>query len=303
MSGISSKAAGGIQNKIGITGKELQNQEFSDGSGLEQYDFGARFYDQQIGKWHVQDPLGEKYPNTSPYNYCVNNPIRYVDLDGMDWVENKKTGDVEWRKDATKDNVPKGWSYIGTEYKGITIREFKTTNYETADGGSYAALEIKIGYKDPNTGEESSYNWVQTAERDNSGKPFVDYDSKTQEGRDNYPYYQDKAENAKYANKDGYNTSYYDRPTEYDKNGSFKAELSLIGKPVGVEYNGTVYNPKSLEKGGMDAVIKRTFGTKIYSPIVTMKYGFSVNNGKMTTTPIKIASPSTFQLQTIKQIR
>jgi RHS repeat-associated protein len=84
MAAISDKALKSqyAENKYRYNGKELQNQEFNDGSGLEEYDYGARMQDPQVGRWGVVDAFSEKGFEYSPYNFDLDNPILMVDRSG-----------------------------------------------------------------------------------------------------------------------------------------------------------------------------------------------------------------------------
>lgn len=71
----------GAPQRYRYNGKE--DQSFA---GTPYLDYGARQYDPAIGRWMVPDPLAEKNISSSPYAFCLGNPINYIDPKGCDTV-------------------------------------------------------------------------------------------------------------------------------------------------------------------------------------------------------------------------
>ncbi|MEM8569187.1 MAG: RHS repeat-associated core domain-containing protein [Bacteroidota bacterium] len=68
------------ENRFKYNGKE----EITD-LGINWYDYGARMYMADIGRWGVIDPLVDNFYSVSGYNYTVNNPTNFIDPDGRDF--------------------------------------------------------------------------------------------------------------------------------------------------------------------------------------------------------------------------
>ncbi len=94
--------------------------------------FGARYYSPELSVWLGVDPLSDKYPSLSPYNYCALNPVMLVDPDGRQFDDYfDKEGNFLYRDNKSTDNVRiidrKDWEQIQSEF-GQEILDAGTTH-------------------------------------------------------------------------------------------------------------------------------------------------------------------------------
>jgi len=125
------------ENKYKYNGKrctERSRSELEDEFGLNWYDYGARFYDPAIARWHVVDPLAEAEFGFSEYSYVLNTPILLIDPDGMKWIN-----PYEEYLEANKDNMS----------------EEEIKSYKVLAGRSNRVM------KDLKEGDETLFNYIE----------------------------------------------------------------------------------------------------------------------------------------------
>jgi RHS repeat-associated protein len=110
-------------------GKELDRM-----NGLNLYDYGARNFDAALTRWTCVDPMCEKYYSASPYVYCANNPLRFIDSDGQSYGEKF----VNFLKEVYK-------SATVTLSAGLQVGgEVKVSNKKIGGHLNFASGELKV---------------------------------------------------------------------------------------------------------------------------------------------------------------
>jgi RHS repeat-associated protein len=119
---------------IGKVGKPEHRWKFTGKESIDDLDLGwndhgARYYDRVLARWHSVDPMADKMRRQSPYNYCFNNPLKFIDPDGMEGKEIKPENEKALQ--AIRNTLPKdAREYVQVDKKTGFIDKAKLKEYK-----------------------------------------------------------------------------------------------------------------------------------------------------------------------------
>ena len=121
-----------------FNGKELDRM-----FGLDTYDYSARMYSPAIGRFMTMDPLAEKYYSVSPYAYCMNSPVRYVDPDGREVVLSGMSEEERKKYEEQIASYRKNSELFNSLYSSLeSSKDIYTINYgQISDPGIFSPNE------------------------------------------------------------------------------------------------------------------------------------------------------------------
>jgi RHS repeat-associated protein len=157
------------QYRYGYNGKEDDNELKGNGN---QIDYGFRIYDPRAARFLSEDPLTEKYPSLTPYQYASNSPISGIDEDGLEWAYyDKDNKQVDINANTTVDDklriVGAKWVGYDTDKDGNKVPKPGTVAMAFTFGEKgftvgmvYDNKPFKIwtAYKDIDFGDKKSDN-------------------------------------------------------------------------------------------------------------------------------------------------
>lgn len=113
------------------------------------YYYGARYYNPRLSIWYGVDPLGEKMPSWSPYNYTFDNPVNLTDLDGL-----APSPPIRWRNLNVQIQWTANIDYVSFEHATARIQEgIMTAN----DGKTKMSVSHVTTVKSPDN--NGNYKW------------------------------------------------------------------------------------------------------------------------------------------------
>ncbi|WP_430906556.1 RHS repeat-associated core domain-containing protein [Maribacter sp. 2-571] len=140
--GLEHKGYNNMVNGVENNYFTYQGKEHDKSLDLNWHDFGARQYDAAIGRWISSDPLAEEFYEWSPYNAMMDNPIKYIDPDGMapyDWFKGEN-GNIVWFDNDSESftNDSGEWTNVGSNESEVKetlgIPSDQNIQYTTGSG-------------------------------------------------------------------------------------------------------------------------------------------------------------------------